>query len=326
MRKLLLAALVTATLAGLTFISPQAAYAKWPQDKQMTIVAAWPAGTGVDLITRLLANELEKKYNIRITVENRPGAAGNTGQAYVARQAPDGYTFIVTTPGPAANAMMTYPQLPYDPLKDFTNIAQLTEDTLVLLVGPKVTAANFKDFIAYAKANPGKVQLAHAGAGSYGQLAELALQELAGVEFNLVPYRGGNQMAADLLGKQIDGLINFSAAYIPQIEAGQLKALAVLGEKRSERLPNVPTFKELGINFSAAPWMALQGPKGIPDDIVKELNAAVQEALKNPELVAKLKASNTAVRTGSPQDLDKLITAEIAKWRPVIEKYGVKSE
>lgn len=313
------------TLVVLISSVASTAHAAWPMDKPMRFVVAWPPGAAIDTITRIIAEGIRAKFNNEVIVENKPGAAGIIGQNDVAKSAPDGYTFIVTLPALVANSKLTFKELPYDPLIDFANISQLVEDSLVLAVGPKNSAKNFNEFITYAKANPGKVQLGHSGSGSYGQLTALALQDLLGVEFTLVPYRGGPQMLADVLGQQIDGFINLSTAFIPQIEAGQLQALAVMGSK-AKKLPNVPTLKELGINFFAAPWMGLQAPKGTPPAVVNQMNEAVADVLANPNVVARLTAANTDVRTGSPQEMDLRIAADTALWAPVIRKYGIKSE
>ncbi len=321
--------IVTAGIAAIAIAvglaSPAAA--AWPTDKQVTIVTPWPAGSGIDIFCRLVADELGKKWKTQVLVENRPGASGNIGTAFVSRAAPDGYTFLVSTPGPAANNMLTFKSLPYNPLTDFTNIAQVTEDVMVIITGPKVeNIKTLKEFLDYAKANPGKVQMGHSGVGTYAHMIELAIQDALGTSFNLVPYKGAAQMAQDMLSGQIDAVVNFPGGFSEQIKAGKLKALGIVGDSRSDLFPGIPTLKETGVNFSASPWYSFQGPKGLPRPIVDATNKALKEILSDPAIKTKLLASNINPKVGSPEDLDKLIKSEVEKWRPVVTKYSITSE
>lgn len=321
--------MITAGLAAIAMTASFAlpAAAAWPNDKQVTIVTPWPAGSGIDIFCRLVAEELGKKWKTQVLVENRPGASGNIGTAFVARAAADGYTFLVSTPGPAANNMLTFKSLPYNPLTDFTNIAQVTEDVMVIIAGPKLdNVKTLKEFLDYAKANPGKLQLGHSGVGTYAHMIELAIQDTLGTTFNLVPYKGAPQMMQDMLSGQIDAVVNFPGAFSEQIKAGKLKALGIVGSDRSDLFPGVPTLKETGVNFSASPWYSFQGPKGLPRPIVDATNKALTEILTDPAIKAKLLASNINPKVGSPEALDKLIKDEVEKWRPVVTKYSITSE
>ena len=217
---------------GLLVVATSLASAKWPMDKTMTIVVPWPAGTGADLVARVLADGFGKKWGNQVIVENKVGATGNIAQGFVAKAAPDGYTFIVSTPGPAANNMLTFKNLGFNPLTDFTFVTITNEDPMVIVAGPRLAAKDINEFVAYAKANPGKTQFGHPGHGTYAHMTQLSLQDMMGTTFNLIPYRGGPQMTSDMLGGQIDAVIDLLGSYLPLIREGKLRALAVIGNSR----------------------------------------------------------------------------------------------
>jgi len=308
-------------VAGASF-----AHAKWPMDYTMTIVVPWPAGTGADLVARLLADGIRNKWGNQVVVENRSGATGNIGQNYVAKAKPDGYTFILTTPGPAANNMLTFKALAYNPLTDFTFVTVTNEDPLVIIAGPRFGPKGINAFIDYVKANPGKLQFGNPGYGTYAHMTQLALQDLLGTRFNLVPYRGAPQMATDMLAGQIDGVVDLLGSYLSLVQAGQLRVLGVIGNERVEQLPGVPTLKETGLNLTAEPWNGLEGPKGIPRDIVDQMNAVAAEVLSSSPVKEKLAAAGMTPRTSTPEAFEKLVRDEVEKWRPIVVKYDIKSD
>jgi tripartite-type tricarboxylate transporter receptor subunit TctC len=313
-------------VAVAALVAMPTAWASWPMDKLMTIVVPWPAGTGADLVARLLADGIGKKWGNQVIVENKVGATGNIAQGYVARAAPDGYTFIVTTPGPAANNMLTFKSLSFNPLTDFTFVTITNEDPMVIVAGPRLAAKDINEFLAYAKANPGKVQFGNPGHGTYAHMTQLALQDMMATKFNLVPYKGAPQMSADMMSGQIDAVIDLLGGYLPQIRAGKLRALAIIGNSRVEHLPDVPTLKEAGLNFTAEPWYGLQGPKGIPRDIVDQMNAAAKEILSSSAVKEKLAGAGITPRTSTPEAFEHLVKNEVEKWRPIVVKYDIKSE
>jgi tripartite-type tricarboxylate transporter receptor subunit TctC len=314
-----------AVAAAIVATAPIAS-AAWPMDKTMTIVVPWPAGTGADLVARLLADGISKRWGNQVIVENKVGATGNIGQNYVARAAPDGYTFIVTTPGPAANNMLTFKSLTFNPLTDFSFVTITNEDPMVIVAGPRLAAKDVNEFVAYAKANPGKVQFGNPGHGTYAHMTQLALQDMIGTKFNLVPYKGAPQMASDMLSGQIDAVIDLLGGYLPQIRAGKLRALAIIGNTRIESLPDVPTLKEVGLNFTAEPWYGLQGPKGVPRDIVDQMNAVTKEILLSSAAKEKLAGAGITPRTSTPEAFEEIVRNEVEKWRPIVVKYDIKSE
>jgi len=302
------------------------ARAKWPMDNTMTIIVPWPAGTGVDLVARLLAEGIRQKWNNQVVVENRTGATGNIGQNFVAKAKPDGYTFTVTTPGPAANNMLTFKSLAFNPLTDFTFVTITNEDPLVIIAGPRFAVKDINAFIAHAKANPGKVQFGNPGYGTYAHMTQLALQDMLATKFNLVPYRGAPQMTTDMLSGQIDAVVDLLGSYLSLVQNGELRVLGVIGNKRVEQLPDVPTLKEIGLGLTAEPWYGLQGPKGIPRDIVDQMNAVAAEVLASPSVKQKLAAAGITPRTSTPEAFEQLVKDEIEKWRPIVVRYDIKSD
>lgn len=319
---------IKAILAGLALLGASlcGAEAKWPLEKPMTLVVPWPAGSSFDVIGRILADGIHKKYGNTVVVENRTGASGNIGQAVVARAKPDGYTFIVTTPGPAANNLLTFKSLPYHPLADFSFVALTNRDPSVLVVRSSLPVNTFKEFVDYAKANPGKVRMGSPGNGTYSHMTQLALQDLAGVEFNIIPYRGPPQVLGDLLGGHLDAGMALIGNFMPQVKAGQLKVLAVFGERRDASLPNVPTLIEQGYNFSSQPWTGLEGPKGVSPEIVLEMNRTVNEILSDKAIVEKLAGMGMTAAPSTPEEFERVVKGEIDKWRPIVAKYKVSAE
>ena len=309
---------------GILAMATGVASAKWPMDKTMTIVVPWPAGTGADLVARVLADGISKKWGGQVVVENKVGATGNIAQNFVSKAAPDGYTFIVTTPGPAANNMLTFKGLPYNPLTDFTFVTQTNEDPMVIVAGPRLAAKDIGEFVAYAKANPDKIQFGHPGHGTYAHMTQLALQDMIGTKFNLIPYRGSPQMATDMLAGQIDAVIDLLGGYLGQVGPAGLRVLAVIGNNRVDQLKGVPTLKESGLNFTAEPWYGLQGPKGVPREIVDQMNALATEVLSSAAIKEKLAAAGITPRTGTPEAFEKLVKDEVEKWRPIVVKYDIK--
>ncbi|HSV78769.1 MAG TPA: tripartite tricarboxylate transporter substrate binding protein [Ramlibacter sp.] len=315
--------LAAATLGHLT---PALAQAKWPMEKPMTLVVPWPAGSSFDVVARTLAEGIQRKYGNTVVVENRTGASGNIGQASVARAKPDGYTFIVTTPGPAANNVLTFKSLPYNPLADFSFVGLTNRDPSVLVVRSSLGVNTFKEFLAYARANPGKVKMGSPGNGTYSHMTQLALQDLAGIEYNIIPYRGPPQVLQDLLGGHLDAGMSLIGNFMPQVKAGQLKVLAVFGEKRDANLPNVPTLIEEGYRFFSEPWTGVQGPKGVPREIIVEMNKTVNEILRDKAVVEKFAGLGMTASPSTPEEFERIVRGEIDKWRPIVTKYRVSAE
>ena len=302
------------------------ARADWPNDKTITILTGYPAGTGSDLVSRLLADALSKKLGATIVVDDRPGAAGTIAQAYLAKAKPDGYTFIVATPSSSANAKMIYTGLPYDPMTDFTPISRTNSDSMVLVAGPRLQAKTLQELQAYAKANPGKVQIGNPGVGTYAHMGQLKIQDLWGAQFNIVTYKGAPQMITDMMDKQIDAVMDLLGGYYSNVQAGTLRVLAVFGKTRDPKLPNVPTAAEQGTDLSVDAFFGMEAPKGLPADILAKMNAAINDVEKDPAFRAKMSGLGITPSPSTPKEYDDQLHGEVAKWQPIITKYNLKAD
>lgn len=301
------------------------ARAEWPNDKPITIVHAFAPGG--DALQRLVAESLQAKLGQTVVFENKPGAGGATGTGWVARQPADGYTLVTAYPGPAANYTNTYKSLPYKPLEDFEHIAQISQGDMALTVRKDFPAKTLQELIDYAKANPGKVTFGNVGIGSYGHMIELAFAELAGIEVKMIPYKGSGPLVVDMLSGSIDASIDyFGETYLKQIEAGSIRSLAIASEQRNPNFPDLPTFKDLGIAFAAAPWAGIMAPKGTPKPIIDKLNAAIGEIVNAEGMAEKMKTFGQRPAFTSPEAFHQIVLDEEAKWRDIIKKHNISNE
>lgn len=319
--------MILGIVAASPVMSALPALADWPMDKTMTIVVPRPAGTGGDVLARIIADGLMKKWGNTIVIENRGADGGNAGQDHVAKSAPDGYTWIHTSPAPAANNHLTSKKtLPYT-MADFSAVALTNETDMVVVVRPDSPAKTMKELIALAQSKPGALKYAHPGNGTYSHMTGLALQDLASVTFEMVPSRGAAlQMQAALASGQIDVIVDQAPTYVTLIKEGKVRALATAGDKRSALLPDVPTLKETGINFTAAPWYGMQGPKGVPPAILESFSKAIAEVLNDPAYKERLDKGGLTPRVTTPAGFAALLDDEIKKWKPVVEKYNVRTD
>lgn len=299
--------------------------ADWPTAKPITLVMPFAAGS--DFLARLVAGDLEKRLGQTIIFENRPGAGGAAGTGYGARQAPDGYTLIMAYPGPAANFTNTMKDLPYKPLDDFEHIAQISVGDIILAARKDFPANTLPELIEYMKANPGKVSAGNNGIGSYGHMIELAVAEKAGVDMKVVPYKGSPAIVTDMLSGSVDITVDFLGdTYMKQLQAGNIKPIAVASAQRAKVLPDVPTFREGGLDLVAAPWSGIMAPKGTPREIVDKVNAAVGEYLKEPEAIAKFGAIGQQTAYTTPEGFHEVVVKEEALWRDIIKKYSISNQ
>lgn len=315
-------------LALCSFTSAPSQAQEWPRAKTVTLVVPFAPGGGLDVVARLMADHLSTKFGAKFVVENRSGASGNIGAAFVARAAPDGYTFLFTTPGPGGNNKFTFASIPFDPETDFTFITKISESPLILVVRNDFPAKDLKEFVAYVKANPGKVPAANPGVGSVGHIGQSALADQTGLQFNYVPYKGGTgNILPDLYSGSVDSAMDLIGGYVAPVKDKRLRILAVAAEKRAEVLPDVPTMKEQGVDFVAAPWFGFQGPKGLPADIVQKMNAAIGDYLNNDQKIRSVMAGigQTPAPT-TPEAFEAGVRKEMAIWGPVIKKYNIRSE
>lgn len=294
------------------------AQAAWPA-QPVKIVVPFAAGGSTDAFARILARRFGETLNQSFIVENRPGANGNLGAASVATAPADGYTLMLSTTGPLSLNKLLYKNTPFDPLTDFTPIALLADVPLVLAAHPSVPAQKLPQLIAYLKSKPGKVSYSTGGTGSMGHLAAERFQRATGTQMVHVPYKGSSGALNDLVGGVVELSFDLLPTYLPQIEAGRVKALAVLGAQRTPKLPEIATLREGGIQAEATGWYGFVGPKGLSNDVVGKLNKAINEFLGSTEGRAQLSTFSMRPLGGAPAALAKFAAAETERWRPIIE-------
>jgi tripartite-type tricarboxylate transporter receptor subunit TctC len=307
---------LTTLVVGLAAVTAQAA---WP-DKPVTLIVPFPPGGSTDNIARMLAPKLQEKLGGNFIVDNKAGATGTIGAAFVKRAAPDGYTLFVSSLGPFVIAPHLIKNVQYDALKDFDYITVAVQAPNVLAVPANSPHKTLADVIAFHKANPGKMSFASAGNGSSDHLtAELFWQQTNTVGLH-IPYKGGAPAITDLLAGQVDAtFMNINTA-VPYVKSGKFKALAVTGTARSPALPDVPTMEEAGVkNVTVYSWQAIAAPHGLPADIKSKLHAALVAALNEPQVKAKLVEVGFEVVANTPEQFTAFQASEFARWKKVIE-------
>lgn len=321
-RRTLIAA-VAATLAAVA--SPvalgQPAYPQQP----IRIVVPFPAGGATDILARAVAARLTEAWKAQVFVDNRPGAGGNLGSELVAKAPADGYTLLMGTVGTHAINGSLYRRMPFDAQKDFAPIVLVAAVPNVLVVNPGLPVHSVAELVAYAKANPGKLNFASSGSGTSIHLSGELFKVMADVQMTHVPYKGSAPALADLLGGQVQLMFDNLPPSLPQIKAGKLRALAVTTASRAPALPDVPTVAEAGLpGFEASSWFGLLAPAGTPREVIGRLNAEIAGWLASPEAKDKLASVGAIAMGGSPEDFAKHIAAETTKWAAVVKASGAK--
>jgi tripartite-type tricarboxylate transporter receptor subunit TctC len=320
----IIARFALAIAAGLALAGNAHAQA-WPS-KPVRVVVAFTAGGTTDILARSIGAQLSEKLKQQFIVDNKPGAGGNLGTELVVRAPADGYTLLVGSVGPIAVNPTLYPKLAYNPLTDLVPIVQIADVPNVLVVHASVPAKSFDEFVAYARANPGKLNYASTGVGTSAHLSGFIFSKRAGLDATHVPYKG-----ADALRDLLAGRVQFMFATIPSviahINAGTLRAIAVTSVKRSRSLPEVPTVAERGFpGFEAGSWFGYFGPKGTPPEVVATLNKAVNEIIAVPATEAQLIKEGADPAGGTPQDFAQFVQREYEKWRVVVRESGATAE
>ncbi len=319
-RLLLAAAAVAAATAG------GATAQDYPARPIRMIVAFAPGGT-TDFMARLIAEKIKAQLGQTVVVENKPGANGAIGADYVAKAEPDGYTLFFSTAGALSINPSMRNDLPYDPIKDFTPVSPIARNTVLFAINPMLGINTAQELIARAKEKPGTITVGITGVGAISHLSVEMLQTAAKIKLQPVPYRGAGQAVADFIGGQLNAMSAEVPVLIAQIKAGKAKILAVSAEQRSDVLPDVPTFAELGYTDVVADnWSAVLAPAKTPPAIVGKLNAAFNAVVKDPEVHRKFADNGVSTVGGTPQELTDLITRETARWRKVVKDTGVKAE
>jgi len=309
-------------LASCLVATAPAAWADYP-DKPIRIVLGFAAGGGSDILLRSFTPALADRLGQPIVVDYKPGAGSNLAMDYVARAPADGYTLLMGSPGLATNTSL-YSNLSFDPLKDFAPIGLVGSVQNVLLVRSDLPVSSVQELIAYAKQHPGKLNYASSGAGTSLHLAGELFKAKTKTDVVHVPYRGGSQAMNDLLGGQVDMMFNVLPSALAHIQAGKVKALAVTGAQRSSSLPDVPTMIEAGVpDYTAVTWNGLVAPAGTPPEIIKKINAMLNEVLATPEIQRTFAGIGQDPMTGTPEDFGKFLRDETEKWRAVIQQAGI---
>jgi tripartite-type tricarboxylate transporter receptor subunit TctC len=289
------------------------------------MVIAFPPGGPTDFVGRLIADKMKEVLGQPVIIENKAGANGTLGADTVAKSPPDGYSVFLTTFGAVTVSPHTFPNLPYDPLRDFAPVVQVVSNTTYVVVNPKSGIKTARDFVAQAKAKPGTIPFASTGVGSPPHLAQELFAAAAGVTFLHIPYRGAAPALTDLLGGQVQALAADLPVLISQIQGGAIVPLGAAADRRNDRLPDVPTLAEQGYpDTDASNWYALLAPARTPPGVVTKLNAAVNAALNDPAIRGKLVDSGAIPVGGTAEALGVLMKAEYEKWGRVVRQRGIK--
>lgn len=313
-------ALVLAVAAG-------AAFAQAYPSKPIRIVVPFAAGGTSDILARAIGPKLTEAWGQPVVVENKTGANGNVGAEFVVRSAPDGYTMLLSDVGALAISPSVYPSLPFDPIKDFAPVIMISYSPHVLAVHPSVPANNIKELIAFAKANPGKLNFANSGTGGAPHLAGVDFAQRADIKWTYIQYKGGSAATTDVVAGVSNVLFNGMLATYPSVKGGRLRGLAVTSAERAASAPDLPTVAESGMpGFVTGSYQGLLAAAGTPREVIAKLNAELSRALSTPEIKDMLAKQATEVRAGTPEALGTFIAAEKARWATVVRDAGIKAD
>lgn len=317
-----------AVATALVLASIGAAQSQDYPNRPLRNIVPFPPGGGVDTVTRIVAAKLSEVLGQQIVVDNRSGGAGGTvGAAAAAKATPDGYTVLTCQIASHAISPALYKKLPYDHLKDFVPISRLGTTPNVLSVHPSVPVKSVGEFIAYAKASPGKINYGSPGVGTSPHLTMELFKMTTGIDLVNVPYKGGAPALIDLLGGRTVVMFANLPEHLPSVKAGKLRALGVSSAKRSPQLPEVPTVAESGVpGFEVTVWYGMCAPAGVPKGIVAKLNAAVVKTLNLPEVKERLAQNSIEAGSSTPEEFAAFIRSETAKWAKVVKDAGVTAE
>jgi tripartite-type tricarboxylate transporter receptor subunit TctC len=298
----------------------------YPARPVRLIVAFAPGGTA-DFTARMLADKMQSTLGQAIAVENKPGANGAIAAEYVAKSDPDGYTLFFTTVGAVAINPALRSDLPYDPLKDFASVGKVAVNSTILVVNAEIKANSARELAELARRKPGAITIGITGRGAISDLGRQLFEDAAGIKLQEVPYRGAAPAITDIISGHLDGMFGDVPTVMAQVRAGKLKALAATSTERSDIFPDVPTFVEQGYaGVVGDNWDAVLAPAGTPQPVIAKFNAAMVAALNDPELRTRLRNSGTTPAPSSPEEFDKYLRAEIARWGKVIRDKGIKGD
>ena len=316
-------------VAGLALVASSSVFAQAYPSKTITMIVPFAAGGPTDTVARLISKSMSDTLGQQVIVENVGGAGGTIGAARVAKAEPDGHTILLHHIG-QSTAPTLYRKLSFKPTEDFAPVGLVTDVPMTIIARKDFPAKDFKELVSYIKTNKDKVTYANAGVGAASHLCGMLFMSAIGTEMTTVPYKGTGPAMNDLLGGQVDLMCDQTTNTTSQIKGGKIKVYAVTSEKRVPSLPDVPTTTEAGLpNFRIGIWHGLYAPKGTPQPVVAKLEAALQAALKDPNVVARFADLGTepvALEQATPAALDAYLKAEIAKWQPVITAAGVYAD
>jgi tripartite-type tricarboxylate transporter receptor subunit TctC len=315
---------LTTTAVAMPAVSRIARADTYPS-RPVHVIVFYAAGGGNDIIARLMGQWLSDRLGQAFIVENRPGGGGNIGTEAVVRAAPDGYTLLLSSTANTVNTTL-YEKLDFNFTRDIAPVASISRDPNILVVNPSVPAQSVPEFIAYAKANPGKLNYASAGVGSSQHMSGELFKMMAGVSMTHVPFRGTAPALTALLGGQVQAMFASMPATIEHIKGGKLRALGMTITTRSDVFPDVPTISEFLPGYDASVYYGIAAPKNTPAEIVERLNKEINAGLVDPQLKAKLSDLGSMPLPGSPADFGKFLANETAKWAKVVKFANIKAE
>jgi tripartite-type tricarboxylate transporter receptor subunit TctC len=292
--------------------------------KPIRIVAPSTPGDAPDVIARLVADKLSVALGQQVVVDNKPGAGGVVGSESVAKSAPDGYTLIMGNAGSHGINAAVYSRLPYDIQRDFAPVSQVAIAPNVMVINPSVPANSVAEFIAYAKSQPGKLSYASGGNGSSAHMSMELFKSMAGIDVQHIPYKGSSPALTDLIGGQVAVFIGNMPPTVPHIKAGKLRALAVTTKSRSALMPELPTIADTLPGYETVAWFGVLAPAGTPPDVVNRLSVEIGKIARSPEMRERLVAMGAEPVGGTPEEFKAVIDRDIAKWKPLAQKVGIK--
>ncbi|RZL65537.1 MAG: tripartite tricarboxylate transporter substrate binding protein [Variovorax sp.] len=293
----------------------------YPSAKPIRLIVGFPPGGGIDFTARTVQVPLQEALKQQMVMDYKPGASGMIAATELTRQAPDGYTVLLANTGPFAIAPYLQAKPPYDPVKQFTYIGQISHGSYIAVARPGHPAKDLKEFVAWAKGEPGKVNFASAGNGTSTHLNGELMNQVTGLDMTHVPYKGSAPAVQDLIGGQTQILIDAGSVLLPHVKSGKLKALAVTGPKRDPQLPDVPTVKELGFaGMEAVGFQGLVGPAGMPKDVVDKLSGELAKVLARPDIKEKFAVAGSEVHSLGPAEFAAFVKADNEKWAKLIRE------
>ena len=300
---------------------------KFPS-RPITLMVPFPAGGSVDLMARQYAEPMSRALGVPVIVDNRPGAGGSVASQLVANARPDGYTLVVSSQSSHLANPLTQPKLGYDPVRDFENITILGRQPNVLVVHSSLPVKTFKEFVDYAKKNPGKLNYGSGGVGSMGQLNVEMLKAATGIYTTHIPYRGGSPLITAVLGNEVQFILDNLLIMLPHIQSGKMRALAITADRRMPQLPDVPTFAEVGYpQLNITSWTGLAAPAGTPEPVVRALYAAVRQVAASPAMVQALNERGVIPPEElPPAAFEKMMAERLVSFGDVVRRAGIKAE